>query len=62
MLLPFVPDAAYRMSKQLNVPYAELMLEKTFVLTDELKAWGGAKDWKRVGEPSILFAPLEPKE
>jgi methionyl-tRNA synthetase len=58
-LLPFVPDTAYRMSKQLNVPYAEKMLDKDFVITKEMKEWGGVKDWKTVGEPSILFAPLE---
>ncbi len=59
MLLPFIPDTAYRMSKQLGVPYAEAMLDKNFALTDAMKAWGGMTDWKTVGEPSILFAPLE---
>lgn len=59
MLLPFAPDTAYRISKQLNVPYAEEMLSKDFVITDDLKQWGGCRDWKTVGEPSILFAPLE---
>ncbi len=57
-LLPFVPDTAYRISKQLNVPYAEKMLEKSFVITSAMKKWGGAKEWKRVGEPEILFLPL----
>lgn len=57
-LLSFIPDTAYRISKQLNVPYAEAMKEKTFVITDDLKAWGGAKGWERVGEPEILFKPL----
>lgn len=62
LLLPFLPDTAYRMSKQLNVPYAEQMLGKDFVLTDELKAWGGCgESWKAVGEPEILFKQLEPK-
>ncbi len=60
MLLPFMPDTAYRMSKQLGVPYAEAMKEKDFVITDDLKAWGGIKDWNVVGEPEILFKPLEP--
>ena len=59
MLLPFVPNTAYRISKQLNVPYAEQMIEKDFVITDDMKKWGGIKDWTMVGEPSILFAPLE---
>lgn len=59
MLLPFIPDTAYRMSRQLGVPYAEAMLEKNFTLTEEMKTWGGISGWQRVGEPSILFAPLE---
>ena len=58
-LLPFVPDTAYRISKQLNVPYAEEMLQKDFVITKEMKTWGGIKGWETVGEPSILFVPLE---
>lgn len=58
-LLPFVPDTAYRIGTQLNVPYAKEMLSKDFVITKELKTWGGAKGWTKVGEPSILFAPLE---
>lgn len=62
MLLPFVPDTAYRMSKQLNVPYAEEMLAKEFVITDEMKTWGGMKDWKTVGTPEILFPPLDKKD
>jgi methionyl-tRNA synthetase len=59
MLLPFIPDTAYRISKQLGVPYAEDMLRKEFVITKELKAWAGAKSWTKVGQPEILFAPLE---
>lgn len=59
MLLPFIPDTAYRISKQLNVPYAEKMLDKNFVITDEMKQWGSQKDWKSIGEPAILFPPLE---
>jgi methionyl-tRNA synthetase len=58
MLLPFMPDTAYRISKQLNVPYAEEMLQKGFIVTDQLKQWGGCPDWKMVREPEILFAPL----
>jgi len=59
MLLPFLPDTAYRISKQLGVPYAEEIKEKNFTFSDGHKDWGGMKDWKEVGEPSILFAPLE---
>lgn len=59
LLLPFVPDTAYRMTKQLGVPYAEDMLKKDFVITDAMKAFGAISDWKTIGEPSILFAPLE---
>lgn len=58
MLLPFMPDTAWRISKQLNVPYAEQMLEKDFVISDQLKQWGGCPDWTKVGEPEILFMPL----
>lgn len=58
MLLPFTPDTAYRISKQLHVPYADQMLRKDFIITDQLKTWGGCPDWKMVGEPEILFAPL----
>ncbi|MBT3292744.1 methionine--tRNA ligase [Candidatus Peregrinibacteria bacterium] len=59
MLLPIVPDTAYRISRQLNVPYAKEMLSKDFVITQEMKEWGGCKDWTKIGEPEILFAPLE---
>ena len=55
-----MPDTAYRISKQLNVPYAEAMKEKDFVITDDLKAWGGTKGWTQVREPEILFKQLEP--
>lgn len=62
LLLPIIPDTAYRISKQLNVPYAEDMLNTNFVLKNDdrdLTEWGSVrKDWKEVGEPSILFAPL----
>jgi methionyl-tRNA synthetase len=59
MLLPFMPETAQKISKQLNVPYADEMLEKSFTLTDERKAWGGIKNWKSVGEPAILFPKVE---
>jgi methionyl-tRNA synthetase len=59
MLLPFIPDAAYRISKQLNVPYAEEMKTKEFIFTDAMKKWGGITEWKITGEPSILFPPLD---
>lgn len=58
MLLPFIPKTAQEISRQLNVPYAEQMLEKDFKITEEMKKWGGQKDWKNVGEPQILFKPL----
>ena len=59
MLLPFIPETAQRISVQLNVPYAKKMLEKDFVITDEMKQWGSQKAWKTVGEPEILFPPVE---
>ena len=59
MLLPFMPDAAYRISKQLNVPYVDQMLSAEFVITDAMKQWGGIAGWTSIGEPEILFAPLE---
>jgi methionyl-tRNA synthetase len=59
MLLPFMPDTALRIAQQLGVPYAERMTEPDFTLTDEFTQWGGAIGWKTVGEPAILFAPLE---
>jgi hypothetical protein len=59
MLIPFMPDAAYRISKQLNVPYVDQMLSAEFVITDAMKQWGGITDWVSVGEPEILFTPLE---
>jgi methionyl-tRNA synthetase len=58
MLLPFIPQTAQEISRQLGVPYAEKMLDKDFVITKDMKQWGGQKDWKRVGEPKILYAPL----
>ncbi|HRH92972.1 MAG TPA: methionine--tRNA ligase [Candidatus Peribacteria bacterium] len=59
MLLPFMPDTAQKISRQLGVPYAESMLEKSFVITPQLRSWGGAEGWNQSGEPSILFAPVE---
>lgn len=59
LLLPFIPETAQKISKQLGVPYAEKMLEKNFVITDELKQWGSQKDWKAISKPEILFAPVE---
>ncbi len=58
MLLPFIPETAQKISKQLNVPYADQMLEKDFIITNVMKQWGAEKSWKAVGEPSILFPPL----
>ena len=59
LLLPFIPETAQKISRQLNVSYAEKMLDKEFVITKEMKEWGSQKDWKVVGEPEILFAPVE---
>ena len=58
MLSPFVPQTAQSISAQLGVPYADSMLDKDFVITEQMKQFGGQNDWKAVGEPSILFAPL----
>jgi methionyl-tRNA synthetase len=57
LLIPFIPEAAERMSKQLNVPYANDMLSKDFVIGNR-KEWGNQEEWKGVGEPEILFAPI----
>jgi methionyl-tRNA synthetase len=59
LLLPFIPETALKISLQLGVPYADKMLSKDFVITEELSRWGGCREWKAVGEPSILFAPVE---
>ncbi len=59
MLLPFIPGTAQKISVQLGVPYADKMLEKGFVMTDAMKQWGGCKDWKKVGEPEILFPKVD---
>ena len=58
LLLPFTPETAQKISVQLGVPYAAEILGKNFVITDEMKKWGGCREWKQVGEPSILFPPL----
>lgn len=58
MLLPFVPDTAYRISKQLNVSYAEKMLSKDFTI-EKWKSWGADTAWKQVGTPEILFPALD---
>jgi len=57
-LLPFIPQTAQEISRQLGVSYADRMLGKDFVITESMKDWGSQKDWKSVGEPRILFAPL----
>jgi methionyl-tRNA synthetase len=62
MLLPFIPETAQKMSVQLGVPYAGEMLEKDFVITEEMSQWGGVRGWEKVGEPAILFAPVETEE
>ncbi len=59
LLLPFMSGTAQRISTQLNVSYAERMLEKDFVITEAMKQWGGAGEWTKVGGPEILFKPLE---
>ncbi len=59
LLLPFIPETAQKISTQLGVGYAGRMLEKDFVLTDELKTWGSQTDWTKAGTPAILFAPVE---
>ncbi|MFA6038863.1 MAG: methionine--tRNA ligase [Candidatus Peribacteraceae bacterium] len=58
-LLPFIPRTAQKMAKQLNLPYTERMLGKDFVITGQMKEWGGEKAWKSVGEPEILFPRLQ---
>lgn len=60
MLLPLLPETAQKMATQLNLPYASELLSKEFVITDDMKKWGGGpkeKNWKGIGEPSILFPP-----
>lgn len=59
MLLPFMPETARKISQQLEVPYADRMPDRDFIITDAMKQWGGITEWKKVGEPSILFAPVD---
>ncbi len=59
MLLPFMPSTAQQMSTQLGVEYAGEMLKNSFVVTEQMQAWGGMKQWTRVGNPAILFAQLK---
>ncbi len=59
MLLPFLPQTAQTIAQQLNVSYANSMLEKTFVIDAGMKQWSGTKGWKQVGKPEILFPPVE---
>lgn len=59
LLLPFIPETAQKISRQLGVSYAENMLGKDFIITKAMKEWGGQKDWKAVREPEILFQPVE---
>ncbi len=58
MLLPFIPETAQKIGTQLGVSYADKMLDKDFTI-EKWKEWGADKEWKKVGEPAILFAPLE---
>lgn len=58
LLLPFIPATAEKMTEQLGVPYAGKMLEKDFVMTEEMKIFGGVPSWKSIGKPAILFPPL----
>lgn len=58
LLLPFIPETAQKMSTQLGVPYAEKMLQKDFVITEDMRTFGGVPSWKTIGTPAILFAPL----
>lgn len=60
-LLPFIPDTARKISEQLGVYYAADMTSADFVIDTAKKHWGGILNWKKVGEPSILFSPLETK-
>ncbi len=60
MLLPVMPETAQKIARQLGVPYADDMLQNSFVITDAHRAWGGIRNWTTVGQPSILFVPVEP--
>jgi methionyl-tRNA synthetase len=58
MLLPFMPETSVSISLQLNVPDADQLTDRSFVLRDTHRRWGGIKSWKGVGEPQILFKPI----
>ncbi len=58
MLLPFMPETAQKISRQLGVPYAEFMLEKSFTFGAYV-AWGALPEWTTIGTPAILFPKLE---
>ncbi len=58
MLLPFMPNTAQNMSKQLGVSYAQKMLDRDFVITKEMQEFGGVKGWSKIGTPEILFPPI----
>lgn len=59
MLLPYIPDAACRMAAQLGLPDAAKMPGTSFVITPAMRKWGGDSAWKQVGDPAILFPPVE---
>lgn len=61
MLWPFMPQKAYEISRQLGVTYVERMHpdNKKFVVTEHMKFWGSDKDWRRIGEPEILFPKVD---
>lgn len=59
MLLPFMPQTAVTIASQLGIPSAGRMAEKAFAMHEAMTRWGGEGEWKRIGEPSILFAPVE---
>lgn len=62
MLLPFIPEAAQKISMQLGVSYADRMLDRGFRLKEGKKdwtKWGADMDWKRIGEPQILFPKVD---
>ncbi len=58
LLLPFIPETAQKITRQLGVSYAEKMLEKDFVITNKMKEWASTDGWTKVGEPFILFNPV----
>lgn len=58
MLLPFMPETAQKISRQLGVPYADAMTDKSFTLAGPAQ-WGAAGDWTAVGQPEILFPKVD---